>query len=220
MSGSGLFTHQSPNVPHLSNKELADLRADVAATFLPMAALTVQEFTNPGASTEVNLKAATAVTVAVQTILAAALLAPGLAILAAAPRNLLFATTGNTPADAPATVLVTGKGPLGEDQTETINVAQTVATATGVKLWSEITSVVYSAAQGTDASVSIGVGKAMYLTKAPKTRAGLAAIVREIAAGALVTTGVFDATNQSYTPSTAQDAANDYCVYYEYVPTT
>ena len=218
MSGSGLFTNQAAAVPHLSKGEVADLRGDIARVLGPLAALTVEEFTNPGISAANNLKVATATVTSVVTLAATDLLAPGLAILAAGPRNLLFTTAGGTPADAPATATITGKGPTGEDQTEEVTLAQTATVATGVKLWSEITSIAYPVGQGTAATIAIGVGKAMYLPKKPKVRAGLAAIVKEVVAGAVVTNGVLDATNQSYTPNTAQDATNDYALFYEFDP--
>jgi hypothetical protein len=182
-----------------------------------MAAITVEEFTNPAAGGAAVLKAATATTVAPATVLAAALLAPGLAILAAQPRNLTFTTAGGTAADAPATAVITGTR-NGVAQTETVNLAQTAATATGVKLWSTITSIAYAAADGTGATVSIGIGDALPLTKTPKSRAGLVSAVREIAIGVVVTTGTLSATNKSYTPASSPDGAKDYAVYYEYDP--
>ena len=218
-NGSGLFTKEGPKVPHLSGGEIADLRSDVAKTLKPLAALTVDEFTDPGTSTSNNLKAATATVASPVTLAKSDLLAPGLAILAAGPRNLIFTTAGGTAADAPATATITGKGPKGEAQTETVNLAQTATAAAGVKLWTDITSIAYPAADGTDATIAIGVGKAMYLTKKPKVRAGLATPIKEVVAGAVVTNGVIDAVNQSYTPNTAQEGTNDYAVFYEYDPT-
>lgn len=224
-NGSGLFTNQRPQKAHLMQGgggiagEVADLRDDVAKTLKPLAAITVDEFTNPGTSTSNNLKAATATVASPVTLAKSDLLSGGLSILAAAPRNLIFTTAGGTAADAPATATITGKGPNGEAQTETVNLAQTAAAATGVKLWTDITSIAYPAADGTGATIAIGVGKAMYLSKMPKARAGLAKAFLEIVAGAVVTNGVFDATNQSYTPNTAQEGSNDYAVYYEYDPT-
>lgn len=215
-NGSGLFSKDGPAVPHLDKGEVADLRRDVKKALLPQAAITVDEFTNPGTSGAANLKAATATVAAPVTLQKSDLLSGGLTILAAGARNLLFTTAGGTAADAPATATITGKGPNGEAQTETVNLAQTAAAATGVKLWSDITSIAYPAADGTGATVAIGVGKAMYLTKKPKVRAGLATPIKEVVAGAVVTNGVLDATNQSYTPSTGQDGSNDYAVFYEY----
>lgn len=219
MSGSGLFSKQVAAIPHLIthglSKEIGDLRHDIGVELGPLAALAVEEFTNPVAGTAAALKVATATTVAPATILAAALLAPGLAILALQARNLTFTTAGGTAADAPATVLITGKRG-GVVQTETVTLAQTATIAPGVKLWNEVTSVAYAAADGTGATVSIGIGNALPLTRTPRSRAGLAGIIREIAVGVVVTTGALSATNRSYTPAAAPDGAKDYALYYEW----
>jgi len=221
-AGSGLFSNQSTVIPHLTAghgvpKEVGDLRADVGRTLAPMAAITVEEFTNSAAGGAAVLKAATATTVAPATVLAAALLAPGIAILAAQPRNITFTTAGATPADAPATALITGTR-SGVAQTETVTLAQTATVAVGVKLFSTITSIVYAAADGTAATVAIGIGDALPLTKTPKARAGLTASIQEIAVGVVVTTGTLSAANKSYTPAASPDGVKDYAVYYAYDP--
>lgn len=223
--GSGLMSKQRAQKPHLLRGsggvagEVADLRLDVNDELEPMAAIAVVEFTTPAAGGAAVLKVATATVEAPVTLTAADLLAGGKNILAAEPRNLTFTTAGGTAADAPATATITGKGPKGVPQTETVNLAQTAAAATGVKLWTEIEKIEYPAADGTDATVAIGIGNAMWLPKAPKARAGLAAPIREIAAGSAVTNGVFSAANSSYTPNSAPNGTNNYAVYYEYDPT-
>jgi hypothetical protein len=214
MAGSGLMTKKAPAVPHLSTGEVADLRADVAAEMAPMAAIAVEEFTNIAAPGAADLEAATATTVAARTV--SSFLAGGVAKLLACPRNLTFTTAGVTPADAPATVTITGTDVNGRAQTETLALAQTATIATGLKAFKTVTSVAYAAADGTAATVSIGVGSALGLTKKPKSRAGLMAAIREIAIGAAVTTGTISDTNRTYTPSAAPNGTNDYCVYYEY----
>ena len=78
--------------------------------------------------------------------------------------------------------------------------------------------VVYAAADGTGATVAIGIGDSMPLTYTPKARAGLAAIVKEIAVGAVVTTGTLSVTNKSYTPAAAPDGTKDWAIFYEYDP--
>jgi hypothetical protein len=219
MSGSGLFSNQKAAVPHTMTREVEDLRNDVKATFAPMAAIGVDEFTNPLAAAAAGLLAATASSVAIQTILEAQLLAPGKAELAARARNVTFTTAGVTPADAPANAVITGKDAEGKDQTETVAISQIAATAAGVKAWSKITKIVYEAGQGAAATVSIGYGVVLGLTKKPKSRAGAALPVREIVDGALVATGAMSAANKTYTPATAPDGAHDYAVFYEYDPT-
>lgn len=220
MSGSGLFSKQQAAIPHSMPREVEDLRNDVKKEFAPLAAITVEEFTNPPASGAAVLLAATATVAAPVTVLAAALTdVGGKAVLLAQARNITFTTAGSTASDAPATALITGTDRDGHAQTETVTLAQTATIAKGVKLFKTITKIEYPAADGTGATVAIGIGDAMPLSKTPKTRAGLAAIIREVAVGALVTTGAIDATNKSYTPATATNGTNDYCVFYEFDPT-
>lgn len=219
-NGSGLFSDQSPLKPHLLRgsggvaSEIGDLRRDVGETLEPLVAQTVDEFTNPAAGAANDLKAATAVTVAPATVLEAGLLAGGLAKLAAYPRNIKFTTAGNTPADAPATATITGTY-NGVAQSEVVNVPQTASSASSTKPFSTIESIVYSAGQGTDATVAIGVGDSLGVTKTPKARAGAVIPMREIAVGAVVTTGTLTADGL-YTPAAAPDGTRDYAVYYEY----
>lgn len=219
-AGSGLFTKEAAAIPHLSSGEIKDLRDDISRTFLPMAAITVEEFTNPAASGAAVLKAATATVAAPVTVLAAALTdSGGKAVLLAQARNITFTTAGGTAADAPATALITGTDRNGKPQTETVTLAQTATIAKGVKLFKTITQIDYPTADGTGATIAIGIGDALPLSKTPKARAGAALPVREIVDGALVTTGAIDATNKSYTPATATNGTHDYAVYYEYDPT-
>ena len=222
MSGSGLFTRQHAAKAHLLvgsggvAAEVADLRNDMLAELSTMAAMAVDEYTNPVAAAAAGLEAATATTVAPRTVLAAGLLAPGKAALLAYGRNVTFTTAGVTPADAPATALVTGTGMDGLPLTETVTLAQTATIANGVKAFKTIVSVAYAAADGTAATVSIGFGVSLGLGRKPKARAGLAAPIQEIAVGVLVTTGVISDTNRTYTPAAAPDGVKDYAVYYEY----
>lgn len=219
MSGSGLFSNQKAVVPHSMPREVEDLRTDVKNTFAPMAAIGVDEYTNPLTAAAAGLKVATATTVAVQTVLEADLLQAGRTELARIARNLTFTTAGGTAADAPANAVITGFDAEGKAQTETVALAQTATIAAGVKCWSKITKIVYAAADGAGATIAIGYGLLLGTTKTPKSRAGAALPVREIVDGGLVTTGAMSATNKSYTPATAPDGAHDYAIYYEYVPT-
>jgi hypothetical protein len=195
--------------------EVNDVRKDVKDTLAPLAAIAIDEFTNPAAAGAADLEAATATTVAPRTV--TTFLAGGVAKLAAFPRNVTFTTGGGTPADAPATALVTGTY-RGKPQTETVTLAQTATIANGVKPFSTITSVAYAAADGTGATISIGVGLGLGTAQIPLSRAGLVAPVREIAAGAAVTNGVLTVEGL-YTPNTAPNGTNDYAIFYEYNPT-
>jgi hypothetical protein len=230
MSGSGLFNGSKfgPANPAFMKPggkrgEILKLRQDCERALQPAAAITVEEFTNPAAGGAAVLKIATATVASPVTVLAAALLAPGLAILAAQPRNITFTTAGTTAADAPATALITGTDVNDAAQTETVTLAQTATIATGVKLFKTITSIVYPAADGTGATVAIGIGDAMGLSKTVKSRAGGVTIVREVVDGALVVTGALASASAappygSYTPATAPNGTHDYAVYYEYDP--
>lgn len=217
-NGSGLFTTQQARVPHLAKVtgEIGDLRRDVAEELLPLAAMTVDEYTDPATGAVDDLEAATATEVAPRTV--TTFEAAGLASLAAHPRNVTITNDGSgTPADAPADCVVTGTY-LGLPQSETIVVPQSAATTDGVKPYDVVTSVAYAAADGTAAAVSIGIGDGLGTAKIPKERAGAVNLVREVEAGSLVTTGALTAA-QLYTPSTVPDASNDYAIYYEYDPT-
>lgn len=217
MSGSGLFSGQKAVIPHSMPREVEDLRNDVKAVFAPMAAISVEEWTNPAADDAAGLKAATAASLAVQVYTASQLIAGGIAALLAFARNVTFTTAGNTPADAPATATVVGTDVNGAAQTEVVNVAQTATIAVGVKAFKTITSITYSAGQGTDCTVAIGFGSTFGLPKTPKARAGLTKAVMEIAIGAVVVTGTINATNKTYTPAAVANGTNDYAVFYEYV---
>lgn len=178
------------------------------------------EYTNPAAADAAGLKAATATTVAPQTILAAALIAGGKTALATYPRNVTFTTAGGTAADAPATATITGTDIDDAALTEVVNIAQTATIASGVKAFKTITSIVYSAADGTDATVAIGFGAVFGLPKKAKVRGGIVAVVQEIANGALATNGTFviPATGLpygTYAPNSAPDGSKDYAVLYE-----
>lgn len=214
--GSGIFAKQKAEIPHLSTGEVADLRKDVAGVLGPLLGLVVVEYTNPVGAAPQGLEAPTATTVAPRTV--TSFLQAGKDALLADGRNVTFTTAGGTPADAPATALITGTGMDGKVQTETVNIAQTAAVASGVKPFKTVASVAYSAADGTGATVSIGFGPLLGLPVPMKTRAGLAGaggLWREIAVGAVVTNGVVSAANGTYAPNTAPNGSADYCIYYE-----
>jgi hypothetical protein len=218
-NGSGLFTDQKAKIPHSMTREVEDLRNDVTGVLKPMCAMTVDEFTNALTAAAAGLRAATQPSLTAATVLEAALLQAGRDELAANPRNVTFTTAGSTPADAPATALITGFDAEGKAQTETVNLAQTATIANGVKAWSKITSIAFAAADGAaDCTIAIGYGVTLGLTKTPKSRAGLAGAVREVSGGAVVTTGTLSAANKTYTPAAAPDGSRDYAVYYEYDP--
>ncbi len=166
--GSGLFSKAVAKFAHLIKPggglsgEIADLRSDISDMMSPMAAIAVYDVQPAGQSAGAtnSLHAATATTVAVQTLLTAALVASGVTALAAFPRPITFTTAGSTPADAPANVVITGTDKDGNAQNETLALAQTAATVTSAKTYKTITSLVYAAGDGTGATIAVGFGAA------------------------------------------------------------
>ncbi len=201
---------------------IARAAAALAATLTSANAFQVDEFTNPVAASTTALHAATASTVAVQTLLTAALSAPGIAALLAFPRNVTFTTAGSSATDAPDTAVITGTDIDGNALTESIAGLQGgAATYAGVKAFKTITSIVYGAGAGTGATVAVGTGVKIGFSKSIKSRAGRLAVIQQVAVATVVTTGTFvDATTSpphgTYAPATAQDGANDYAVTYEH----
>lgn len=225
--GSGIFAKRKAKREHLAlnvgglEGEVAKLRADTAKALEPMASIAIQDWVNPLAPAAAGLEAATATTVAPRVV--TSFLAPGATELKANPRNLTFTTAGGTPADAPANAVITGKDVDGKVITETVALSQTAATVQGVKAFASVTSVAYEAAEGAGATISIGYGSKFGLRAKLKARGGLAAPVREVANGAVVTTGTFvDETTSApygtYTPATAPDGTKSYAIYFESVP--
>lgn len=226
-SGSGQFSGQRAQKPHLVRgtgglaAEVADLRTDIQRDMVANVAMAVDEFTDEPVA-DVDAIVVALATVAAPVTLSGADLdgVVGDADMDA-PRNISFTTSGVTAADAPANAVVTGKDINGDTITETVTVPQTATTTFSVKAFKSVTTVAYPAADGTDALVAVGFGPAMGLSKPLISRAGLEAVVHEIEAGAVVTTGTFvDAATSgphgTYEPATPQDGEVDYAVYYEY----
>mgnify|MGYP000096533948 CR=1 FL=1 len=221
-AGSGMFGTKGPIITHLetghgAKGEIGDLRNDLLTVLAPLASITVEEFTAPPAAAPAGLHAATASSVAVQTLLSAGLIGAGLTALALLPRLVTFTTAGATPANAPATALITGTDVRDAVQSETVAIANTAATVSTVKAYKTITSIVYSAGSGAGATISVGTGPAWALSLPPKSRAGACLPVREVMDGAIPTAGLIDAVRGVYTPNTAPNATHNYAVYYEYV---
>lgn len=230
-AGSGLFSTERGVNPAktVAGKgglpgEVGDLRRDIEKTFVPLLASTVQEFTNPILGTASSLLAAAATVAAPVTVLASALTGATLANMLGNPRQVMFTTAGTTPSDAPATATVTGKDPRGLPQVEAVAVAQTADSVLTTKFFSDVESISYSAGDGTDATVAIGVGAKLGLFYAPKARAGGALVLGEVSAGVTPTAGVVvpagasDLPYGSYTPNSALNGILDFAIAYEYDP--
>lgn len=191
-AGSGLFSKQTPKLAHLLTHglaaEVADVRQDILDELSHLTPLHFEELLAPAASNTAGLLAATATTIAVQTQTNFLTGSLGTGALAAHPRSIKFTTAGSTASDAPATCVVTGVDVTGAVQTETVTLAQTAASVETVKCYSSLTSVVYAAADGTGATIAIGIGTQLGLALKLKARAGLSALIKEIQAGAFSTT--------------------------------
>lgn len=183
---------------------------------------TVDEWTDPLAAAAAGLKAATATVASVVALTAADLLTAGKNELLARPRNVTFTTAGGTAADAPANAVIVGTDINGDALTETVTLAQTATISEGVKAFRTITSITYPAADGTNATVSIGFGNKFGLRRKAKTRAGAVNRGTEISAGTFVTNGTLVVAETSpphgtYTPNSAPDGSKDYALEYESV---
>jgi hypothetical protein len=192
-----------------------DVARQLVASSGARAPIYVDEYTNPIATSGTSLRAATASVITERTTTSFLV-----AALADTPRQIVFVTAGVTPADAPASALITGTDVNGDAQTETVNLAQTATSATSTKFFSTVTSIVEAAGDGTAATISIGVGAALGLRRKAKVRAGAVLVACEISAGTRLTTGTFTVPasappNGSYTPAAAADASRDYAVAYE-----
>ena len=147
MSGSRLFTNQTAKRTHLTTgtrglaSELTDLRKDVSNTLLPMCAITVEEFTDVAAADDNAIVTTLAVIDEAVTLAGDDLDGTIGGDEISPPRNITITTSGNTPADAPATALITGLDVDGNTLTETISIAQTATDVAGVKLFAKVVSI-------------------------------------------------------------------------------
>jgi hypothetical protein len=140
------------------------------------------------------------------------------------PRNVTITTTSHADIDA-VDVVVTGRvrdanGNL-IAQTDTITLTDGGgATDAGTRAFSYIDSIAIPAQSGTGGELDFGFGDIIGLPSPIKTRAGLTAPIREVAAGAVATNGTFTTgaaqpPNGTYEPNSAPDGSNDYSLFYE-----
>jgi len=106
-----------------------------------------------------GLKAATATSASPVTLTSTDLLDAGEAAILTHARRLTFTTGGTTPSDAPATATVVGTL-AGAPVNEVVNLSQTAATVKMVSAIDTITSIAYSAGDGTGGTVSVGYSSA------------------------------------------------------------
>lgn len=184
-------------------------------------ALDVLELEDPAAGSAAELKAATATTVAVQTWVASDLLAAGITKLALhGARAVTFTTAGSTAADAPANCVITGTDIDDNALSETLALAQTATIVTSVKCYKTIVSVVFAAADGTDATIAMGISDKFGLPSKANLRGAFMNVLAELEDGAVPTAGTFVVPATAlpygaYTPNSTPDGSLDFCVTYE-----
>ncbi len=201
MSGSGLFSTARAKNPSYVDPgkgalpgEVGDLRKDVASALLPLAAICVEEFSNPLATSASNVMAATtsstdAVTLVPGSIHTGVLTATVVANMALAPRQLQFTTAGATPAHQPARATIVGTDERGRSQTEVVALKQTAGLVISSKFFKSVSSIALSAGDGAGATLAIGLGAKIGLSHKVVSRAGRAAVIQEVAVGSVVTNG-------------------------------
>jgi flagellar capping protein FliD len=196
-------------------------RHPVAAALSKCLAVDVLELTNPAAGVATDLKNATATVASPVTWSATDLKSAGLTKLAAhGARAVTFTTAGATASDAPATATVTGTDIDGNALSETLNLAQTATAVTTAKCYATITSIAMPAADGTDATIAVGIADKFGLTSKAKVRGGGVGVLREVEGGAAPTAGTFATPTASapygaYTPNSTPDGSKDFAVWFE-----
>jgi hypothetical protein len=232
--GSGILEILRPRAPHLAEErfnngvqgELNLLRATIRSAFKYAAVLWAAEYTNPAvADVDAFVLAVTPEEAAGDPLVyeeGTALPLDGVLASGAIPygRNVTATTVGaDTEFVFPFSVVFEGEDMDGKDQSETLTFTSGTSPGTiaGAKIFTKITKVTIpnaSAPSGVG-TVSVGFGALLGMDRAPVSRAGLVNVVREVAAGSVVTNGTFSAANRSYSPNSAPDGSRDYYLLYE-----
>lgn len=234
---SKLFGSKTAALPHLVQPggglsgEVYDLRADVDEAFTAMenngGYFRTDEFTNPPAA-DVDAIVTSFASAASEDVRSGAELDGTVgAGEMTPPRNVTITSSTHADIDAVA-VQIVGKvrdqhGKL-IDQTDTITLTNGGgATDVGTKAFSTVESITIPAQSGTGGALEVGFGAVIGLSAPLKARAGLAAVIRQVAVGVVVTTGTFvlpatSGPNGTYAPAAAPDATRDYAVTYEVDP--
>lgn len=208
-----------PTVPNSIEPQFLarDLMASRGANFR------TDEFTNPVAASVNALKLSIATSASIQTFTGTQLDgATGTAEMVP-PRNPTITSSSHANVTAVAAVFtgfVRNEDGVLVPQTCTINITNGGGTTdVGDRPMSVVTSIVIPAQGGTAGALQFGFGAMIGLAALVKSRAGLIAPLRQVAVGAVVTTGTFaNATGSpvcSYTPASAPDGVRDYAVTYE-----
>lgn len=216
MSDSVYFGGESPNIPHLGNKgEIGDVRGDVNRALGAMEAgglFRVDDFTNPPAA-DADAFLATEATVTEASVLRAAdLIADS---IVGGPRAITVSLGDDAGAYSTDDIVIEGTAygekvvltftPSGADGNETLESNEDWGLDT-------ITKVSIPAQADTDGDISIGFGAELVLFRGIRDMAGISTPIREVAVGAVVTTGTF--SGRKYTTAAAPDGTRDFSVAY------
>jgi len=224
------FGASNPRKPHLivgpggQAAEIYDLRLDVDAAFGLLESggfIRTDEFTNPAIADDAYFKAPFNGSTSAVTLRASA----GSFLASSTPGSLareIVITRSNTAnAFSTGTIKVIGTC-YGERVT--LNFVQPnddgndVLTSTERRGLQTIEEVQIPANLLTTGTFKIGYGAALGLFGAVKTRAGLAAIFREVMDGALIDPPTATLDGRLYTPAAAPDGTHDYALSYEVDP--
>lgn len=231
---SNLFGQRGPVIPHLAQGsgmkgEIGDLRRDVEAAFKMQqdngGYIHTEEFINLVAADVDGIKLAAATAATIQAFVRATdwsgVLGQGEMV---PPRNVVIATSSHANVDA-VVVAIVGRvrDADGKLIAQTDNITLTDGggvTDAGTKAFAFVDAVTIPAQGGASATLSIGWGVLVGLSRKIRTLAGLTRATREITDGAVVTNGTFATTapNGTWAPNTAADAAHDYAISYIVAP--
>jgi hypothetical protein len=230
------FTKKSPANPHMVRGtgglkgEVADLRQDVKEAFNSLESqggyLRTDEFTNPAVADVDAIKTSIATAATDRTFATTDLNGAVGEDEMIPPRNPTVTSTTHAHVTA---VDVEFRGRVrdahGALVERTVVIPATNgggATDAGTEALSYVDEIFVPAMGGASGALEFGFGAAIGLTAKVKSRAGLIAAIRQIAAGSVVTTGTI--TNPTgapvslYTPASAPDGSRDYAVTYEVDP--
>lgn len=184
MAGSGFFANRS--IPHLTQSHGAVTGDDVAVVMQPMAALTIEEWSNLAAADDDALKTSIASSASDVVYATTDLNGAVGTTKMIPPRNVTITSTSHADIDAVA-VVVRGKDVNGNVLTETITLTNGGGvTDAGVKCFSSVTSITVPAQSGAGGALQFGFGTKVGFSKKIKARAGLSALTREIVGGRLL----------------------------------
>lgn len=230
---SKLFGSKNPIKPHLVvgpgglAAEVYDVRRDVEAAFSAMETggglIRTDEFADPVAASVDAIKLSIATDTSAAAYGTTALDGAVGATEMVPPRNPTVTASASGDVTGGA-VVFTGRVRLADGTLAAATATATVAGGGGATYaaagaLSFVDSISVPAQGGVGGTLSFGFGASLGLKAVVKERAGLLAPLREVAVGAVVTTGAFATPTGCpvtvYTPAAAPDAVRDYAVTYE-----